>query len=62
MQYWYHTQLINKMWILDRIIVTPSNHRVHHAMNPEYIDKNFGQILIIWDYLFGTYQKELEAY
>ncbi len=60
MQYWYHTQLINKMWILDRIIVTPSNHRVHHAMNPEYIDKNFGQILIIWDHLFGTYQKELE--
>ena len=60
MQYWYHTQLINKMGFLDRIIVTPTNHRVHHAMNPEYIDKNFGQIFMVWDYLFGTYQAELD--
>ena len=58
MQYWYHTQLINKMGFLDKIMVTPTHHRVHHAMNPEYIDKNFGQIFILWDHLFGTYQAE----
>ena len=60
MQYWYHTQLINKMGFLDKIIVTPTNHRVHHAMNPEYMDRNFGQIFMIWDYMFGTYQPELD--
>ena len=60
MQYWYHTQLIGKMGFLDKIIVTPTNHRVHHAMNSIYIDKNFGQIFMIWDHLFGTYQAELD--
>jgi len=40
-QFWYHTRLINKMWFLEHIIVTPSHHRVHHAINPEYIDKTF---------------------
>ena len=60
MQYWYHTQLINKMGFIDKVLVTPTNHRVHHAMNPEYIDRNFGQIFMIWDYLFGTYQAELD--
>lgn len=59
MQFWYHTKLINKMGWLEKIIVTPSHHRVHHAINPEYIDKNYGQILIIWDKLFGTFQPEL---
>lgn len=59
LQYWYHTQLIGKMGILEHIIVTPSHHRVHHAMNAEYMDKNHGQIFIIWDKLFGTFQKEL---
>jgi sterol desaturase/sphingolipid hydroxylase (fatty acid hydroxylase superfamily) len=58
-QFWYHTQHINKMGILEHIIVTPSHHRVHHAINKEYIDKNLGQIFIFWDKLFGTYQKEL---
>jgi alkylglycerol monooxygenase len=58
-QFWYHTRHINKMGILEKIIVTPSHHRVHHAMNPEYLDKNLGQIFIIWDKLFGTYQEEL---
>lgn len=57
--FWYHTQLIGKMGFLEYIIVTPSHHRIHHAINPEYIDKNFGGILIIWDRLFGTFQEEL---
>ena len=60
MQFWYHTRLINKMGFLEKIIVTPSHHRVHHAINPEYIDKNYGQILIIWDKMFGSFQPELE--
>lgn len=58
-QFWYHTQHINKMGFLEKIIVTPSHHRVHHAINPEYIDKNYGQIFIFWDKWFGTYQEEL---
>jgi alkylglycerol monooxygenase len=58
-QFWYHTQHINKMGFLEKIIVTPSHHRVHHAINPEYLDKNYGQIFIIWDKLFGTFQEEL---
>jgi hypothetical protein len=47
------------MGFLEKIIVTPSHHRVHHAINPEYIDKNYGQIFIFWDKLFGSYQPEL---
>lgn len=57
--FWYHTQLINKMGILELVFVTPSHHRIHHAINPEYIDKNYGGILIIWDKIFGTFQEEL---
>ncbi|MEM7103906.1 MAG: sterol desaturase family protein [Bacteroidota bacterium] len=58
-QFWYHTRLIDKMGWLEYIIVTPSHHRVHHAINPEYIDKNYGQIFIFWDKWFGTFQPEL---
>jgi alkylglycerol monooxygenase len=58
-QFWYHTQHIDKMGFLEKIIVTPSLHRVHHAVNKEYMDKNLSQIFIIWDRLFGTYQEEL---
>ena len=58
-QFWYHTQPIHKMGWLEKIIVTPSHHRVHHAINKEYIDKNYGQIFIFWDKLFGSFQKEL---
>jgi len=58
-QFWYHTRLINRMGFLEHIIVTPSHHRVHHAINPIYIDKNFSEIFIIWDKLFGTFQAEL---
>lgn len=60
-QFWYHTRHINKMGWLEHIIVTPSHHRVHHAINPEYMDRNFSQIFIIWDKLFGTFQEELDA-
>jgi sterol desaturase/sphingolipid hydroxylase (fatty acid hydroxylase superfamily) len=59
-QFWYHTQLINKMGFLEHIVVTPSAHRVHHAINDIYLDRNFAAIFIIWDKLFGTYQEELE--
>jgi alkylglycerol monooxygenase len=58
-QFWYHTRHIHKMGFLENIIVTPSHHRVHHAINPEYLDKNYSQIFIFWDKLFGTFQQEL---
>lgn len=58
-QFWYHTQHIGRLGILEKIIVTPSHHRVHHAINKEYIDKNYGQIFIFWDRWFGTFQEEL---
>jgi sterol desaturase/sphingolipid hydroxylase (fatty acid hydroxylase superfamily) len=54
-----HTELIKKMGWLEYILVTPSHHRVHHASNPKYLDKNMGMFLIIWDQLFGTFQQEL---
>jgi len=57
-QFWYHTQHIGRMGFLEHIIVTPSHHRVHHAINPVYLDKNYSQIFIIWDKLFGTFQEE----
>jgi sterol desaturase/sphingolipid hydroxylase (fatty acid hydroxylase superfamily) len=60
-QFWYHTQHINKMGWLEYVIVTPAHHRVHHAINPEYLDKNYGQIFIFWDRMFGTFQEETPA-
>jgi hypothetical protein len=60
-QFWVHTQFIGRLGVLDHILVTPSNHRVHHAQNEIYIDKNYGGILILWDRLFGTFQEELDA-
>ncbi len=56
-----HTELIHKMGWLEYILVTPSHHRVHHASNPKYLDKNMGMFLIVWDKLFGTFQPELPA-
>jgi sterol desaturase/sphingolipid hydroxylase (fatty acid hydroxylase superfamily) len=58
-QFFVHTELVKRIGWLDWIINTPSAHRVHHASNREYIDKNFGGVLMIWDHLFGTYQAEL---
>lgn len=57
-QFWYHTRLIDRMGLLEYIIVTPSHHRVHHAINDIYLDKNFSQIFIVWDKIFGTFQEE----
>lgn len=54
-----HTELVKKMGWLEYILVTPSHHRVHHASNPKYLDKNMGMFLIIWDKMFGTFQQEL---
>lgn len=59
-QFWYHTRHIGKMGFLEHILVTPSHHRVHHAINKEYMDKNLSQIFIFWDKWFGTFQEELK--
>ncbi len=55
-----HTQLVGKLGILEYVLVTPSHHRVHHASNEIYLDKNYGDMFIIWDKLFGTFSKETE--
>mgnify|MGYP000138325618 CR=1 FL=1 len=57
-QIWIHTELVPRLGILEYIFNTPSNHRVHHGSNPEYLDKNYGGVLIIFDLMFGTYAKE----
>ncbi|MFN8309119.1 MAG: sterol desaturase family protein [Chitinophagales bacterium] len=59
-QFWYHTRYIGKLGFLEYFLVTPSHHRVHHAMNDVYMDKNYGQIFIFWDKWFGTFQEERE--
>ena len=59
-QYWVHTQQIGRLGWFDRWFCAPSNHRVHHAVNERYLDRNYGGILIVWDRLFGTYQPELD--
>ncbi|MEJ5996025.1 sterol desaturase family protein [Pedobacter sp. Du54] len=59
-QFWIHTRAIKSMGFLEHILNTPSHHRVHHGSNPKYIDKNHAGTLIIWDKLFGTFQKEDE--
>ena len=60
-QFWVHTEHIGKLGWFDLIFTSPSNHRVHHAINDRYIDKNYGAILIIWDRMFGTFEPENEA-
>lgn len=57
-QFWVHTQQIDKLGWFDRVFVSPSNHRVHHAVNDIYLDKNYGGILVLWDRLFGTFIEE----
>lgn len=59
-QFWLHTQLINKIPLVEGFLSTPSSHRVHHAKNPIYIDRNYGGTFVIWDRLFGTWQPELD--
>lgn len=58
--FFIHTRLIGKLGILEYVLVTPSHHRVHHASNEQYLDKNYGDVFIIWDKLFGTFQKEVD--
>ncbi|WP_282787385.1 sterol desaturase family protein [Flavobacterium croceum] len=55
---WVHTQTIRNMGWLEYILVTPSHHRVHHACNARYLDRNMGMAFIIWDKIFGTFEKE----
>src|SRR5690606_16935223 len=60
-QFWIHTELVRTLpapceWVLN----TPSHHRVHHGVQPQYLDKNFGAVLILWDRLFGTFEPEGE--
>lgn len=60
-QFWQHTEFVGRLHpLVEKFIVTPSNHRVHHGSDEKYLDKNFGVILITWDKLFGTYQPEEE--
>ena len=59
-QFWVHTQHIPKLGVFEWFMVSPSNHRVHHAQNADYIDKNYGGLLIVWDRLFGTFKAEEE--
>ena len=59
-QFWLHTELVPRTPWLGLLFNNPSDHRVHHGANPEYINKNFGGVLIVWDRLFGTYQAELK--
>lgn len=59
-QFWIHTELVRRVGPLEWVFNTPSHHRVHHGINPRYLDKNHGGILIIWDRLFGTFEPEDE--
>jgi sterol desaturase/sphingolipid hydroxylase (fatty acid hydroxylase superfamily) len=57
-QQWIHTETIGRLPWLDGWLNTPSNHRVHHGIQPHYLDRNYGAILMVWDRMFGTYQRE----
>lgn len=58
-QFWVHTEHIHRLGVLEWVFVTPSNHRVHHARNKIYVDRNYGGVFILWDRLFGSFQNEL---
>lgn len=59
-QFWVHTEHVGKLGWFDRWFCSPSNHRVHHAVNDGYLDRNYGGILIVWDRLFGSFREEGE--
>lgn len=59
-QFWVHTQHVGKLGWFELMMVTPSNHRVHHAQNQRYLDRNYGGVFILWDRLFGSFQDELD--
>jgi sterol desaturase/sphingolipid hydroxylase (fatty acid hydroxylase superfamily) len=60
-QFWIHSEWVPKLGVLEWILNTPSNHRVHHASNPDYLDRNYGGVLIVFDRLFGTYTQERDT-
>jgi alkylglycerol monooxygenase len=57
-QFWIHTRTIGRLGLFEHFLNTPSHHRVHHGIDPEYVDRNYGGILIVWDRLFGTFRRE----
>lgn len=58
-QFWLHTELVDKLpWVFEWVLNTPSHHRVHHGIEPEYLDKNFGGMFVFWDRMFGTFEPE----
>lgn len=57
-QYWIHTETIERMGVFGWVFNTPSHHRVHHGRNPQYLDRNYAGILIVWDRMFGTFEPE----
>jgi len=59
-QFWVHTEQVGKLGWFDRWFCSPSNHRVHHAVNDTYLDRNYGGVLIVWDRMFGTFREEDE--
>jgi len=59
-QYWIHTPFIKNLGPLEYVLNTPSHHRVHHAVNPIYLDKNYAGVFIIWDRMFGSFVRETE--
>lgn len=59
-QFWVHTEQVGKLGWFDRWFCSPSNHRVHHAVNDRYLDRNYGGVLIVWDRMFGTFREEDE--
>jgi sterol desaturase/sphingolipid hydroxylase (fatty acid hydroxylase superfamily) len=59
-QFWIHTELVGSLGPLELFLNTPSHHRVHHAVNPRYLDRNYGATLIVWDRIFGTFAREVE--
>lgn len=60
-QFWIHTQFVGKLGFLESVLNTPSHHRAHHAVNNQYLDKNYAGIFIVWDRLFGTFVEESET-
>ncbi len=59
-QFWVHTEHVGKLGWFDRWFCSPSNHRVHHAVNDDYLDRNYGGILVVWDRMFGSFREEDE--
>ena len=59
-QYWIHTEIVDRIGPFEAVLNSPSHHRVHHGSNPQYLDKNYGGIFIVWDRMFGTFEVEDE--